>query len=166
MTVRVDFWVATAAVAPVIALSATVAIGDLTRENIRFRQSLIPETPSWRLANKHGALAYSLSYANIVWQSIVLLKALLSIANEGSSIWLSPTVIAFTEAISLIFIFVGVLEISLMRAAIFNAPEDQLKKLETSRAGNTPANDKPPQQGDAQQGDAQQGDDGDDEGTP
>jgi hypothetical protein len=151
MTVPVDFWVATATVAPVIALSATVAIGDFTKESIRLRKSLIPETSSWKLASKRGAFSYSMSYVNIIWQSLVLLKALLSILSAGSELSIPPIVIAYTEAISIFLIFFSVVENSLMRAAILGAPEDQLKKPVNSQVGDVSVNNELLEHGNSQQ---------------
>jgi hypothetical protein len=131
MTFTPDFWIATATVAPVIALSATVAMGDLSKEGIRRRKSLIRGTPSWKSSGTLGVVSLTANYINIFWQSIVLLIALLSIANSNNA--LPPTFIAYAEAISIILVFIGIAANSLIRATVFDAPEGELKKPESSQ---------------------------------
>src|SRR5215471_12956313 len=144
MTFRVDFWVAAATVAPVIALSATVAISDNFRQLAGLEISLAPHSPSEATGRKVGLSAYLISSANIAVQSLVLIFALLALMQDDNVI--SPFLVAFGEFFGLIFIFVSIILNARMGLAVSRAPEDQRRKSGNGRSEISSAIQEPLQQ--------------------
>jgi hypothetical protein len=156
MAYVVDFWVAAATVAPVIALSATVAISDIARQIARFEASLIPKAPSWRRARRLLTWSMLISSGNILLQSIIMSVSLFSLANSKNA--KPPLAAAFFESLGLMLIFFSVLLNGMAGLEVSRAPEDQRKQLENTQSGIMPINHQLPWQGEDEE---EKDDDGD-----
>lgn len=125
MTFRADFWVATATVAPVIALSAAVAVSDNFRLVARFEASLIRGTRSYIGARKAASSAYYISGINIAAQSLALFVSLVALGNEKD--FVPPVIVIFAETFGLMAIWAGSIRNSAVGLAISRSPEEDRK---------------------------------------
>jgi len=111
MTFRVDFWVATATVAPVIALSATVNVGDNVKQIVRANASLIHDARAAANAYKLGFIAYIVNAFNIMAQLLALGLSLYSLAENYNKV--PPTLLIALESLGLL----GILTSALLNSA-------------------------------------------------
>jgi hypothetical protein len=104
MTFHVDFWVAAATAASVIALSATVSTSATDRQLIRTATSPLPLADHRSAAIKLN-LANWISFDNVGMQLIALLFSLLSLTQNSNAA--SPDIIIVLTVLGLFLIAVS-----------------------------------------------------------
>jgi hypothetical protein len=107
MTFHVDFWIAAAAAAPVIALSATVAVSDNMKLGLRLRTLARRSPTTWELARKYERRALIVSGINVLAQCGILFASLEALTIDRDPI--SPTIIIYGGLLGLLAIFYTIL---------------------------------------------------------
>jgi hypothetical protein len=107
MTFHIDFWVAAAAAAPVIALSATVAVSDNMKLGLRLRTLARRSPTAWELARKYERRALIVSSINVLAQCGILFVSLEALARDKDPI--SPTIVIYGGLLGLLAIFCTIL---------------------------------------------------------
>jgi len=107
MTFHVDFWIAAAAAAPVIALSATVAVSDNMKLGLRLRTLARRSPTTWELARKYERRAFIVSSINVLAQCGILFVSLEALAIGKDLI--SPTIVIYGGLLGLLAIFYTIL---------------------------------------------------------
>jgi hypothetical protein len=136
-----EFWAAAAAVAPVIALSATVVAGDSAKQVVRYEKSLVYKSPSFLKARRWAGSAYIASGGNMAAQAGVLAFSLISLSDLGDATGYSQLLVTVAETIGIMGIFFATIFNALSGLAISRSPIEERKSNSGTNNGTGGSND-------------------------